>query len=123
MKRLSVSAALAVAFVLLAVPTNALAGTARPVSSSTLAFPAAFTVTPGGSHMIYGERFTGRIRRINLATKTSTPFFKVPNVASVGEQGLLGLAVHPSYPEKHSRLGVRHPHRFGQGNEPTPAHP
>ena len=99
MKRLSVSAALAVAFVLLAVPTNALAGTARPVSSSTLAFPAAFTVTPGGSHIFYGERFTGKIRRINLATKTSTPFFKVPNVARVGEQGLLGLAVHPSYPE------------------------
>ena len=98
MKRLSVSAILAAAFALLAAPGSALAANARPVSSSALAFPAAFTVTPGGSHIFYGERFTGSIRRLNLATGTSTPFFKVPNVAATGEQGLLGLALHPSYP-------------------------
>jgi glucose/arabinose dehydrogenase len=98
MKRLSGLAVLAAAFALLTAPGSALAGNARPLSSSALAFPAAFTVTPGGSHILYGERFTGRIRRLNLATGTITPFFKVPNVAAAGEQGLLGLALHPSYP-------------------------
>jgi glucose/arabinose dehydrogenase len=98
MKRLSVSAVLAAACALLTAPGSAVAGNARPVSSSELAFPAAFTVTPGGSHILYGERLTGNIRRLNLATGTITPFFKVPNVAAAGEQGLLGLALHPSYP-------------------------
>lgn len=92
------SAVLAAAFALLTAPGSALAGNARPVSSSALAFPAAFTVTPGGGRILYGERFTGSIRRLNPATGTSTPFFKVPNVATAGEQGLLGLALHPSYP-------------------------
>ena len=43
MKRLSLSAVLAVAFALLTASGSALAGNARPVSSSALAFPAAFT--------------------------------------------------------------------------------
>jgi len=98
MKRLSGLAVLAAAFALLTAPGSALAANARPVSSSALDFPAAFTVTPGGSRILYGERFTGRIRRLNPATGTSTPFFKVPNLATAGEQGLLGLALHPSYP-------------------------
>jgi glucose/arabinose dehydrogenase len=98
MKRLSVPVALAAAFALLVAPVNALAATAQRLSPSTLAFPAAFTVTPDGSRILYGARFTGQIRRLNPATGTSTPFFKVPNVATDGEQGLLGLALRPSYP-------------------------
>jgi glucose/arabinose dehydrogenase len=55
-------------------------------------------VRPDGSRILYGERSTGRIMRLNPATGTSRPFFTVPNVAAVGEQGLLGLALRPSYP-------------------------
>jgi len=98
MKRLSVSAVLAAAFALLTAPGSALATNAQPVSSSALAFPAAFTVTPNGNRILYGERFTGRVRWLNPATGTSTPFFTVPKVATAGEQGLLGLALHPNYP-------------------------
>jgi glucose/arabinose dehydrogenase len=98
MKRLSVPAALAAALVLLTWPGSAQASSAQPLSPSALAFPAAFTATPDGSRIIYGERYTGRIRRLNPSTGTSAPFFTVPNVATVGYQGLLGLALHPSYP-------------------------
>ena len=98
MKRLSVPVALLVAAALFVSPGSALAASAQPLSPSELAVPAAFTATPDGSRILYGERYTGRIRRLNPTTGTSTPFFTVPNVASAGEQGLLGLALHPSYP-------------------------
>ena len=98
MKRLSVPAALAAALVLLIWPGGAQAASAQPLSPSALAFPAAFTPTPDGSRILYGERYTGRIRRLNPATGTSAPFFTVPNVATVGYQGLLGLALRPSHP-------------------------
>jgi glucose/arabinose dehydrogenase len=99
MKRPSLPAALAAALAaFLAASGIALAASAQPLSNSQIAFPAAFTVTPNGNRILYGERFTGRIRRLNPATGTSTPFFTVPNVASAGDQGLLGLALSPSYP-------------------------
>jgi glucose/arabinose dehydrogenase len=97
-KRLSVSAVLVAAFVLLTASGTALAASAQPLSPSALAYPLAFTATPDGSRIIYGERYTGRIRRLNPATGTSTSVFTIPNVATAGEQGLLGLALHPSYP-------------------------
>jgi glucose/arabinose dehydrogenase len=97
MKRLSLSGALA-ALALLTAPGSALAANATPLSPSALAFPAAFTATPNGDRILYGERSTGRIRSLNPTTGTSTPFFTVPNVATAGDQGLLGLALHPSYP-------------------------
>jgi glucose/arabinose dehydrogenase len=97
MKRLSLPAILA-ALALLAVSESAVAASAQRLSPSALTFPAAFTVTPDGNRILYGERFTGRIRRLDPATGTSTAFFTIPNLASTGEQGLLGLALHPSYP-------------------------
>jgi glucose/arabinose dehydrogenase len=98
MRRLSVPAALAAALVLLTGPGSAQAASAQPLSPSALAFPAAFTATPDSTRILYGERYTGRVRRLNPATGASTPFFTVPNVATVGYQGLLGLALRPSYP-------------------------
>ncbi len=63
-----------------------------------LAFPAAFTFDPDG-RILYGERWTGEIRLFDPATSTDTLFFTVPDFATAaGEQGLLGLAVHPDYP-------------------------
>ena len=101
MKRPSLQAALAalaIAFALLSAPGSALGANATPLSPSALAFPAAFTATPNGDRILYGERSTGRIRSLNPTTGTSAPFFTVPNVATVGDQGLLGLALHRSYP-------------------------
>ena len=98
MKRLASAAVLAVAFALLGGSGSALAVSAQPLSSSELDFPAAFTVTPDGSRIFYGERYTGRISRLNPTTGVSTPFFTIPNVSGVGDQGLLGLALNPSYP-------------------------
>ena len=98
MKLLSAPAALLVAAALFVTPGSAMAASAQPLSPSDLAVPAAFAATPDGTRILYGERHTGRIRRLNPATGTSTPFFTVPGVANAGEQGLLGLALHPSYP-------------------------
>ena len=96
MKRLLVSAVLALA------PVGAGRAPwpprAEQLSPSALAFPAAFTARPDGSRILYGERYTGRIRWLDPTTGMSTPFFTVPNVAGDGDQGLLGLALPPSYP-------------------------
>jgi glucose/arabinose dehydrogenase len=71
---------------------------ADPVASG-LDFPAAFTFAPDG-RIFYGERFTGEIRIFNPETSSNTLFAALPNVATAGEQGLLGLALHPNYPDK-----------------------
>ncbi|MEX2459633.1 MAG: PQQ-dependent sugar dehydrogenase [Actinomycetota bacterium] len=80
-----------------AAPRVATAG-AQAVASG-LDFPAAMTFAPDG-RLFYGERFTGEIRIRNLSTNADTSFFTIPTVATAGEQGLLGLAVHPNYPAK-----------------------
>jgi len=86
------------AAVLLSAPQGALAATAQPLSPADLAVPAAFTTTPDGGSILYGERFTGSIKRLNPTTGTSTPFCTIPNVTSADEKGLLGLALDPRYP-------------------------
>ena len=98
MARLLQLPALVVALIMLITSGSAWAASAQPLSHSTLRFPAGFTTTPDGSRLLYGERFTGRIRWLDPATGKSRTFFTVPNVASVGEEGLLGLALSPSYP-------------------------
>jgi aldose sugar dehydrogenase len=77
-------------------PLRAASIAARPVVSG-LRSVAAFTVAPDG-RIFYGERFTGRIRVFNPSTSASSTFFTIPNLAKDGEQGLLGLALHPNYP-------------------------
>jgi glucose/arabinose dehydrogenase len=65
-----------------------------------LEFPAAFTVDPSDNNAIwYGERNTGEIRRRDLQNGQDTLVFTVSNVLTAGEQGLLGLALHPSFPQ------------------------
>jgi glucose/arabinose dehydrogenase len=64
-----------------------------------LDFPAAFTFAPKGQ-IYYGERYSGAIRILNPKTNGTRFFFKIPDVSTNGEQGLLGLALHPEWPEK-----------------------
>jgi len=62
-----------------------------------LNYPAAFTFAPDG-RIFYGERLTGKIRIYNPSNGSNTLFFTIPNISIIGEQGLLGLALHPRYP-------------------------
>ncbi len=63
-----------------------------------LDFPAGFTIDPNNHVIWYAERFTGEIRRRDLSTNQDTLVWTVTNVITSGEQGLLGLALHPGYP-------------------------
>jgi glucose/arabinose dehydrogenase len=69
---------------------------ATPVVTG-LDYPAAFTFASDG-RIFYGERFTGEIRIYDPANGSNTLFFTIPNLSTQGEQGLLGLALHPGYP-------------------------
>jgi glucose/arabinose dehydrogenase len=69
-----------------------------PVATG-LNFPAAFTFAPDG-RIFYGERLTGEIRIYDPSNGSDTLFFTVRNISTQGEQGLLGLALNPSYPSK-----------------------
>jgi glucose/arabinose dehydrogenase len=62
--------------------------------------PAAFTFGPAGQ-IFYGERLTGEIRILDPSSSGSdTLFFDVPNLITDGERGLLGIALHPDYPDQ-----------------------
>jgi glucose/arabinose dehydrogenase len=58
----------------------------------------AFTVEADGSHLWYAERFSGEIRRRDLSSSEDVLVWTVSNVLTSGEQGLLGVALHPDYP-------------------------
>ena len=88
--------ALVVASTVTASPAHAASIAATPVATN-LASPAAFTFAPDG-RIFYGERFSGQVRVLNPTTGTSSLFFSVTRLATTGEQGLLGIAVHPNYP-------------------------
>jgi glucose/arabinose dehydrogenase len=71
---------------------------ARPVATG-LEHPAAFLIDRTGA-IFYGERLTGEIRRIDPQTGKDTSVFTVSHVVGevTNEQGLVGLAVPPSFP-------------------------
>jgi glucose/arabinose dehydrogenase len=71
---------------------------AVPVKSG-LANPAGFTFLPDG-RIIYGERNTGRVMLLNPTTGNLSVMYTIKKVVSNGEQGLLGLAVDPGWPNK-----------------------
>jgi glucose/arabinose dehydrogenase len=63
--------------------------------------PATFVFDSTGA-IYYGERLTGEIRRIDPKTGKNTSVFTVPDVIGnlTNEQGLVGLAVPPSFPQE-----------------------
>jgi glucose/arabinose dehydrogenase len=71
---------------------------ATPVVTG-LDYPAAFTFAPDG-RIFYGERFTGEIRIYDPSNGSDTLFFTINQLVTSGEQGLLGLALHPLYPTR-----------------------
>ena len=64
-----------------------------------LSFPAGFTFASDG-RIFYGERFSGEIRIYDPSNGSDTHFFTVPDLVTSGEQGLLGLALAPTYPAR-----------------------
>src|SRR6266567_4656956 len=62
-----------------------------------LSFPTAFKFAPDGRIFLL-ERVTGRIRIVEHGSLLPTPFYTFANVATNGEQGLLGLALDPDFP-------------------------
>ena len=103
-------AAVLVAVLTPAEPAAAASITAQPVKRD-LEFPAGFTVAPSGK-IFYGERFSGEIRILDPKTGSDRLFFTIPDAVGStaaagpigtqhfpgGEQGLIGLALHPTYP-------------------------
>ena len=67
--------------------------------ASGLTQPLFVTAPPGDSGRLFILQQNGRILILNLATGTlnATPFLTLTGLAAAGEQGLLGLAFHPSY--------------------------
>ncbi|MFB3739493.1 MAG: sorbosone dehydrogenase family protein [Candidatus Velamenicoccus archaeovorus] len=61
--------------------------------------PTAFTFGPGGT-IWYVEKATGRIRVADPAGGTDRVFADVPGVNAEGERGMLGIALHPRFPDR-----------------------
>jgi glucose/arabinose dehydrogenase len=61
--------------------------------------PDAFTVDPAG-RLFIAEHTTGTIDLFDPSTGDLTVFATVPNVFVEGDSGLMGIALHPQYPEK-----------------------
>jgi aldose sugar dehydrogenase len=81
-------------------PASAAVGRVRVIDcrgSNPSCWPAAFAFTPNGQEVFYVERFTGQIRRHTLATNHDIQWGKVNNVATSGEQGMLGLTLDPRW--------------------------
>jgi len=62
-----------------------------------LSFPTSFRFAPDGRIFLL-ERFSGKIRIVENGSLLPTPFYTLANVATNGEQGLLGLALDPDFP-------------------------
>jgi glucose/arabinose dehydrogenase len=61
--------------------------------------PVGFTFGPG-MEIWYVEKATGQIRVVDLDTGNDRLFATVNGVNSEGERGMLGIALHPRYPDK-----------------------
>ena len=61
-------------------------------------WPTALAFSPSGDRLFYVERFTGEIRIYNFGTGSNRLWGRIPNLATSGEQGLLGIAVDPRWP-------------------------
>lgn len=70
---------------------------ATPVATG-LDFVVGFTFAPSG-RIYYGEKNTGEIRILSPNGETDRLFFDISNVDGENERGLLGIALHPSFPE------------------------
>jgi glucose/arabinose dehydrogenase len=66
-----------------------------------LEMPASFAFV-SKRRILYGELASGEIHLLDLAKGTDHLMYRVPDVATEGEQGLLGLALHPQFRKNHT---------------------
>lgn len=94
------SAAMALLLTSVAIPAQAKTPTvvAEPIATG-LEWSGAFTFAPDG-RIFYGERLAGNIRILDPDTGSNTIFYSIPDVLPDGERGLLGVALHPRYPDR-----------------------
>ena len=68
-------------------------------ANPNIAFPVCIAFSPDNSgKFFFTEKNNGRVRIFNQGALLLTPFTTVSVVGS-GEQGLLGMALHPDYPD------------------------
>lgn len=90
-------AALVGASALLVLPAPAPASGSVTAYMTGLNVPIALAFPPDG-RVFFAERNTGAIRIIENGTLLAAPYFTLPNTATAGERGLLGLALDPAFP-------------------------
>jgi quinoprotein glucose dehydrogenase len=106
--RVALAAALVIAILVLGILAYLALSTQRPGGPDNgqvelapvwtgLAWPIALAFS-GDGRVFFAERFTGRIQILGNATIPDSTFFTIPEVASSGEQGVLGLALDPAFP-------------------------
>jgi len=76
-------------------PAQALGSVA--VYMGGLNWPIALAFSPDG-RIFFAERLTGQIRVIENDFLLPAPFYTLPNTATAGERGLLGLTLDPGFP-------------------------
>jgi glucose/arabinose dehydrogenase len=129
--RLGIVILIAATLVPLAAPPAAAEIEARLVAGG-LDRPVAFTFGPGGE-LWYVEKDSGQIRVIDLDADRDRLFATVGGVNGEGERGMLGIALHPEYPDEpfvyvyatrtddgqlRNQI-LRYEDRGGQGVDPT----
>jgi glucose/arabinose dehydrogenase len=61
-------------------------------------WPVGFDFAPGGRYLFYGERLTGQIRVFDRTARSDRLWKRILGLSTNGEQGLLGVAVDPAWP-------------------------
>jgi glucose/arabinose dehydrogenase len=65
--------------------------------SRPVCIPTAFAFVPGGRRVFYTEKDTGQIRVRFIPTGQDTRWTTIPDIATAGSQGLLGVALDPEW--------------------------
>jgi glucose/arabinose dehydrogenase len=98
-RRILTAATVAVTSLSFATPARAAATITAKEVVGDLTSPVAFTFGPGNK-IWYVEKDSGEIRIHDLDTDSDRRFFVVSGVNAAGERGMLGIALHPDYPDK-----------------------
>ena len=94
-----IGACLVAQVVLAAIPASAGSPIRAREVVGDLDQPVAFTFGPG-KKVWYVEKGTGQVRVHDLDTDSDRLFVTVPGINGAGERGMLGIALHPRYPNK-----------------------
>jgi glucose/arabinose dehydrogenase len=83
------------------VPTISAVGAADPISATPvvtgLGYPSMFTIAPDG-RIFWSELQTGKIGVFTPSTGAKTTFVTISNLCIDADQGLFGIALHPTFP-------------------------